>query len=317
MSSVSVVVPAHNEEEGIRTVLLALQRIPVVREIIVVDDGSTDATAVSAEAMGARVLRHPCRAGYGRSLKDGIAAATSDVIAIVDADGTYPVDVLPDLLARMEEGYDMVVGARTGPVYRGGVVKASSRAVFRLLSEFVAGRRIPDINSGMRLFRRRDVLPLLPHLCEGFSFTTTLTLIMMLTHKFIAYVPMPYAERRGRSKVRIVKDSLQTLQYLVEVITVYNPLKLFLLLTLGLLTLSAGLLGIGLLQDSALILLSSLLTFLSSVLVFAVGLLAHLRSRQRTKQEWKLSCRGSMDAPSSVSGEPTVHEQVVHRVHGR
>lgn len=250
-------------------------------EVIVVDDGSSDATAQRAEALGARVLRHPCRMGYGRSLKDGIASARHDVVIIMDGDGSYPVERIPDLLREMERGFDVVVGARSGAVYRGSFLKIFARLCFRWLAEFVAGRRIPDINSGLRAFRRRDIVPLFPHLCEGFSFTTTHTLIAILTCQLVAYVPISYAERRGSSKVRIVHDSLQTLQYLVEVISVFNPLKAFLLLVFGLLGIAVVALVAGWYVSSPLLILSSFLSLLFAVLVFSLGLLAHLLRMRR------------------------------------
>jgi glycosyltransferase involved in cell wall biosynthesis len=145
-------------------------------EIVVVDDGSQDETGEEAVRTGARVVRHPHNVGYGRSLKDGIQAAIYDTIVICDADGTYPAAAIPELVRLYQVGFDMVVGERHGPHHRQSVMKSSLRVLLRFLVEWTAGRRIPDINSGMRVFSRAAAIKYFPHLCETFSFTTSMTL---------------------------------------------------------------------------------------------------------------------------------------------
>src|SRR5262249_6848680 len=140
-------------------------------EIIVVDDGSTDGTGRIAAEAGAKVVRHPENIGYGRSLKDGIAAAQHDIIAIIDADGTYLPSDIPRLMTELERGLDMVVGARSGGHYRESWLKAPLRRVLTRLVEFTVGRGVPDVNSGLRVFRRSTILPYFPQLCNTFSFT--------------------------------------------------------------------------------------------------------------------------------------------------
>jgi glycosyltransferase involved in cell wall biosynthesis len=231
---ISVVIPALNEQAAIGTTVSEASRVLteaglVPHEIIVVDDGSSDGTGRAAEAAGARVVRHPHNVGYGRSLKKGITIARYDVVAICDADGTYPVDAIPELVRLHHEGFDMVVGQRHGPHYRESVLKVPLRAVLRFLVEWTAGRRIPDINSGLRVFSRAVVMDYFPHLCDTFSFTTSMTLAYMMSNRFVTYHKIDYFERNGRSKVRLFRDSLRTLQYIVEAIVYYNPLKIFLL----------------------------------------------------------------------------------------
>jgi polyisoprenyl-phosphate glycosyltransferase len=231
---ISVVVPALNEEgaigpsvTNISQVLAAAGLVPF--EIVVVDDGSNDETGKEAAEAGARVVRHPHNVGYGRSLKDGIEAATHDMIVICDADGTYPAAAIPELVKLYQGGFDMVVGERHGPHHRESAIKLSLRVVLRLLVEWTAGRRIPDINSGLRVFSRATAIRYFPHLCETFSFTTSMTLAYMMTSRFVTYYRIDYFERVGRSKVRLFKDSLRTIQYVVEAIVYFNPLKIFLL----------------------------------------------------------------------------------------
>lgn len=289
MSSVSVILPAYNEEKGIAVVLERLHKLSLEKEIIVVDDGSTDATAEVAQRGGARVIRHPTNGGYGLSLKSGIRAAKHDLIAIADADGTYPVEQLSALVAKVEEGFDMAVGARHGKEYRGTFLKMPARLLFKILVEFSTGRHIPDINSGLRAFRKRDALPLLPLLCDAFSFTTTLTLAYCFLHRFIAYVPITYEKRIGTAKVRIVRDSLRTLQYILESIAYFNPFKLFLLLSFFIFFLSAASAVIAWWLWLSFPLLLAALFLLGSFLLFALGILADtlrltaaLRDNERT-----------------------------------
>ena len=229
-SGVTLVIPARDEERGLAVTLAAARamepRLGRPLEIVVVDDGSHDATQRVAADAGARVCAHPESAGYGRALKTGIAAASHDLIAIIDADGTYPVEELPALLA-LAERFAMVVGARTGPHFR-RVRLSPTQATFLLLTNFVTGRWLPDPNSGFRVFRRADVLPLLHLLPNGFSFTTTLSLVLTLNGAFVHFHPVTYRARIGSSKVRFVLDALRAGQGMLEVILRYNPLKAFL-----------------------------------------------------------------------------------------
>lgn len=279
MSSYSVVIPALNEEGSIAAVIDRLQALSPRPEIIVVDDGSTDKTGEIAKSKGAIVIRHPSPGGYGRSLKDGLRAATNELTAITDADGTYPIERIPELIASLEDGYDMAVGARHGKHYRGAFLKMPARIVFKWLVEFTTGRRVPDINSGLRSFRKSDVLKYQDDLCNGFSFTTTITLIYLLTGKFVRYVPIDYGARSGRSKVKIIQDSLRTLQYITEVIVTYNPLKLFVLMSgfLGFF-MALCLIEFFILLDPFFLLLASFF-LIGAVLTFGMGLLAHIRAK--------------------------------------
>ena len=157
MNGVSVVIPAFNEESSIQWVVTELRDLllehKIISEIIVVDDGSNDATAQRANAAHARVLQHRSNRGYGASLKTGIAAATYDVIAITDADGTYPARYFPQLLAELESA-DMVVGARIGNDVHIPLVRRPAKWVLKRLANYVSNSRIPDLNSGLRVFRR-------------------------------------------------------------------------------------------------------------------------------------------------------------------
>lgn len=276
---ITVVIPAYNEagaiEETVSNANSTLGEIKKFKgfEVLVIDDGSDDNTAELAAKSGATVVRHPQNKGYGQALKSGIQAAKNDIIAIVDSDGTYPLDKIPTLVEPLFEGFDMVVGRRTGKEYKGSLLKSPLRLILKLLVEFTAGAKIPDINSGLRVFRKSEVLGVLPHLCNTFSFTTSLTLSYMMSGKFTKYVEIDYHKRIGVSKVRLFKDSLATLQYITQCILIYNPIKLFLVLSVAtwFFGFFVGIL-VGMFDARVGILICALGTF-SGILIFAIGLL--------------------------------------------
>jgi glycosyltransferase involved in cell wall biosynthesis len=229
-SGVSAVVPAYQEEGAIGNVVReirgVLERAGVPFEVLVVDDGSTDATAERAREAGAEVVRHDANRGYGAALKTGIRRARHETVAILDADGTYPLEALPALLAHAGEA-DMVVGARTGGRVAMPQARRFPKWVLRRLANYLAGRRIPDLNSGLRVFRRSAVLDFFHILPSGFSFTTTITLALLSDDYEVRYVPIDYNPRVGRSKISPVRDTTGFLFLIVRTIMYFNPLKVF------------------------------------------------------------------------------------------
>jgi glycosyltransferase involved in cell wall biosynthesis len=232
---ISVIVPVYNEENGVVASIEAIARELngfVDYEIIAVNDGSTDKSLERISSItlsNFKVINHMENLGYGKSLYDGIVSAKYNCIAIIDADGSYPAKDIKTLYQYYPE-YDMVVGARSGHEYKKGIFKKPARRLFKFLAEYTTGRNIPDINSGLRIFRKDVVLAHKDSLCTGFSFTTTITLIFMLNHLYVKYVPIEYLKRKGKSKVNHFKDTLRAGQVIVEAILYYNPIKLFLLL---------------------------------------------------------------------------------------
>lgn len=240
---ISVVIPAYNEAGAIGAVVRRIRDVLAGKyafEILVVNDGSTDRTLEEAAAAGARVITNPINMGYGFSLKRGFREAVNECVVITDADGTYPAEKILDLVRAFEKGFDMAVGKREGREYWSSIPKGIARVCFKWMSEYVVGKKIPDINSGFRAIRRSLILPLLPDLSNSFSFSTSSTLVFMLKQYFVAYVPVAYGKRIGKSKVRYVRDSLIATQIMVEIIARYNPIKLFLFF--GLLPLAAAIL---------------------------------------------------------------------------
>ncbi len=278
---VSIILPAHNEAQAIARTVEELRHVlersaMTGWEIIVLDDGSTDDTAQIAEQSGARVVRHLQRLGYGKSLKDGIDAAKHDAIAIVDADGTYPADRLPELLAKFHEGYHMVVGQRTGLHVRDSTLKSPLRWILKWLVEFTTGSKIPDVNSGFRVFDRREAKNYFSRLCDTFSFTTSLTLAYMMNRRYVAYVPIEYQARVGKSKVMLFRDSLRTLQYIVQAVLYYNPIKIFIVMAGIAIAFSCVSFAMALMFGLYSTFLLGVGGILVAIMIFALGLLADL-----------------------------------------
>ncbi len=277
--AVSVVIPAFNEAEHvgaeIDAVTAALEGTGWRFEVIVVDDGSGDATAQRAADAGARVLRHRHNQGYGAALKRGIEAAEHDWILITDADGTYPAEEIPGLLARADRA-EMVVGARTGDAVSVPLARRPAKWFLRRLASYLAGRKLPDLNSGLRLMRRDLVLRYEHLLPPGFSFTTTITLAAACNGHEVEYVPINYRRRLGESKIRPWHAYDFTL-LILRTIVFFNPLKVF--IPLG------GLLALGGLAKFVYDLTrnnlseSAVLAFLGALIIWAVGLLADQNAR--------------------------------------
>jgi glycosyltransferase involved in cell wall biosynthesis len=235
LPAVSVIVPCYNEERAAAQTLEQLEcaLATVGRyELIFVDDGSTDGTAARLQEARAgrssvRVIRHARNRGYGAALKTGLRAARSELVAITDADGTYPNDRLPDLI-RAAAASDMVVGARTGKNVSYPFIRRVPKAFLRAYASWIAGQPIPDINSGLRVFRRELALKFLGILPDGFSFTTTITVAMLTNSYAVEYVPIDYAERIGRSKIRPIRDTLNFFHLIARTGIYFAPLRVFL-----------------------------------------------------------------------------------------
>src|SRR5690606_3112572 len=224
----SVILPAKNEAEGLRRTLPALARVLPEAEVIVVDDGSTDDTAAVAREFGARVLGSPYSMGNGAARKRGARAATGEILVFMDADGQHDPAHIPALLARLEEGYDMVVAARDASG-QASVGRGLANAFYNRLASWMTGHRIEDLTSGFRVARAdrfREFLHLLPN---GFSYPTTSTMAFFRSAYPVAYVPVRVDRRVGTaSHIRPLRDGLRFLLIIFRIATLYSPLKLFL-----------------------------------------------------------------------------------------
>jgi glycosyltransferase involved in cell wall biosynthesis len=223
---ISVILPAKNEAEGLRRTLPELRGCFPDAEVIVVDDGSTDATATIAAAHGATVLSSPYPMGNGAAIKRGARAATGDVLIFMDADGQHDPRLAQRLLDKLAEGYDMVVGARNASG-QASVGRGAANAFYNRLASWMTGHRVADLTSGFRAARAdrfREFLHLLPN---GFSYPTTSTMAFFRSAYPVAYVPIPVAARIGRSHIRPLRDGLRFLLIIFRIATLYSPLKLF------------------------------------------------------------------------------------------
>lgn len=248
---ISFVVPVYNEEGAVRQTLerldATLRQIGLPYEIIVVDDGSRDASAsIAASVQGVQVVRHLTNCGYGAALKTGIRHASREWVGIVDADGTYPIERLPDLVAKMREGFDMVVAKRENVLELDGVAKRIFRKTFIRLINALLNRKVDDPNSGFRMFKRDLALYFMPFLCDKFSFTTSISIFFFGDGLFVTYLPIEYSERTGRSKVSHLRDTLRTGQLVMQGVMHSNPVKFAMIMALAVVV--AGALPAGLLM---------------------------------------------------------------------
>lgn len=195
-------------------------------EILVVDDGSTDASAGEALAAGARVVRHRSNRGYGASLKTGIVAAAHSINVIIDADGTYPACNIPELVKLLDRA-DMAVGARTGANVNIPLVRRPAKWLLNRLANYISSSKIPDLNSGLRAFRREVASQYFGILPNQFSFTTTITLAMHCDKYAVAYLPINYLPRTGKSKI-VPWDAASFLVLILRTAMLFRPLRIFL-----------------------------------------------------------------------------------------
>jgi glycosyltransferase involved in cell wall biosynthesis len=278
---VTIVVPAYNEEAGIGPLLRDIQAVMdhtnIPYQLLVVDDGSTDGTAAAALApgVGAEVVQHPENRGYGASLKTGIRRARHDLIVITDADGTYPSARIPDLVTDMAY-YDMVVGARVGNQVEIPLARRPAKWAINQLANWMAGTRIPDLNSGLRAFRKEMAQQFLRILPDGFSFTTTITLATLERGYKVKYVPIDYHRRAGRSKIRPIYDTLNFIQLIIRTTMYFAPLRIFLPVALLLLLVALGIMVYSKIVLGQLMDVTVVVTFLASLQIAMAGLLADL-----------------------------------------
>ncbi len=283
---VSIVIPAYNEQDGIDIVMKQLADIRGDKgrpfEIVVVDDGSQDQTAVVAEKYeGVRVLRHTRNRGYGAALKTGVRHSRYDLIVITDADGTYPNERIPELVETIHErNLDMVVAARVGENVSIPFLRRPAKWILGRLATFVADAPIPDLNSGLRIFRRSAIMTFFGMLPDGFSFTTTITLAMLTNGYLVDYLPIDYHERVGSSKIRPIRDTFNFLQLVLRIALYFAPLKIFLplsgvIMLVGLAWAATSAIVLGRLADA-----STAVIMMSAVQIGVLGLLAELMNRR-------------------------------------
>lgn len=226
-TALSIILPAKNEVGAVGDTVRRIRLAFPDAEVLVVNDGSTDDTAGVAEAAGARVITHPYSMGNGAAIKTGARHATGEVLVFMDADGQHDPADIPRLLARLNDGLDMVVGARQSGS-QASVGRGLANRFYNALASWMTGQKIEDLTSGFRAVRAnkfREFLYLLPN---GFSYPTTCTMAFFRAGYGVAYVPIMAAQRIGKSHIRLIKDGIRFLLIIFKIGTLYSPLKLFL-----------------------------------------------------------------------------------------
>jgi len=277
--SVSIIIPVYNEGKTVGSVLNELkqclkERVPDY-EIIVVDDGSVDHTRQILEQITEiEVVTHLENRGYGAAIKSGVRQAKGEYILIIDADGTYPITAIPELISLTD--YDMVVGARTKPTAQIPLIRKPAKWLLNQLANYLTGIKIPDLNSGLRLIKK-DTLNKFAHLLpDGFSLTTTITLALLTNGSPVKYLAIDYYRREGKSKFRPIKDSLNYFQLIIRTILYFEPLKIFLPAGLALFLLSLAVLIYSYFFTPKVMDITTIILFISAIQILAIGMLADL-----------------------------------------
>lgn len=268
----SIILPAKNEAAAIGATVSGIRQHYPDAEVIVVNDGSTDNTAEVAEAAGARVVHHPYSKGNGAAIKSGARAASGEIIVFMDADGQHDPADIPRLLAVIEQGHDMVVGARQKGS-QASLGRGFANGLYNRLASWMTGHKVEDLTSGFRAVRAgkfREFLYLLPN---GFSYPTTSTMAFFRAGYSVAYVPIHAAKRIGKSHIRLLHDGSRFLLIIFKIGTLYSPLKIFAPVALAKFMLASGWYGYTLSTEGRFTNMSALL-YSGAVMVFLMGLIA-------------------------------------------
>lgn len=278
----SIIIPIYNEEFSIIDVIVQIINIMnnsgITYELIVVDDGSNDNTnkVLSESNLMFRLIKHESNKGYGAALKTGIKHSTYEYIAIIDADGTYPSVKIPEMLKYMEEHKcDMVVGARVGKKVRIPITRVPAKWFVNKIANYLSGTRIPDLNSGLRIIKKDLVNKYMQILPNGFSFTTTITLALLTNYYVVGYIPIDYYKREGKSKFRPIADTLNFITLIIKTVMYFNPLKVFVPMSLLLFITSFILLLYRVIYGKGFGVVCVIL-FISAIQVLTTGMIADL-----------------------------------------
>ncbi len=223
----TIVIPAYNEEASIAKVVTRTRSTKPGVDVVVVDDGSTDRTALEAAAAGARVVRHPYNKGNGAAVKSGIRAAKGEVVLLLDADGQHSPEDIDRLLEHIGP-YDLVVGARDFSS-QAGAHRGFANWAYSTLAGYLVEMKIPDLTSGFRCFKRDKVMEFIHLLPNGYSYPTTTTMSFIKSGYNVKFVPIKVHRRQkgSKSKIRIWRDGIKFVNIILKMITLFNPIKIF------------------------------------------------------------------------------------------
>ncbi len=282
---ITMLIPAYNEAEAISHVIDGIRSAmePTRRsyEILIVDDCSTDETSAVAREKGVRVFRHIFNQGSGASRRTGIREARGDIIVMLDGDGTYEPTTIPELLRWMPE-YDQVNGARTSEQGTMPLLRRPAKWFIRRLAIYLSGQHIPDLNTGLKAFKRSVMMRYLWLLPDGFSCVTTMTLAFLTNGHPVKYVSTPYYKRIGRSKFHPIKDTIRYVNTVVRMCAYFRPLRVFGPMASLLILLAAGRAVYGLLsKTNEPVTGSTIVLFCTGIVIGAIGILLDVIVSQR------------------------------------
>ncbi|KJV41250.1 glycosyltransferase family 2 protein [Acinetobacter brisouii] len=269
---ISVVLPAKNEAGAIGQTIEQILALDIVTEVIVVNDGSTDQTKMLAEQAGARVISHPYSKGNGAAIKTGTRHAQGEVIIFMDADGQHDPNNIPQFIEKIEQGYDLVVGARQKGS-QASLGRSFANAFYNKLATYMTEHQVEDLTSGFRAVRAdkfREFLYLLPN---GFSYPTTSTMAFFRAGYSVTYIPIHAAKRIGQSHIRLLRDGTRFVLIIFKIATLYSPLKMFLPIAILLFMLATSWYGYTLYEYNRFTNMSALL-YTGGIMVFLMGLIS-------------------------------------------
>ncbi|OAL77849.1 glycosyl transferase [Acinetobacter sp. SFB] len=269
---ISIVLPAKNESGAIGQTLAQIQQLQLFHEIIVVNDGSTDNTKQVAEEAGAKVVTHSYSKGNGAAIKTGARSATGDIIIFMDADGQHDPQDISKLLEKINQGYDLVVGARQKGS-QASIGRGIANTLYNNLATYMTEQKVEDLTSGFRAVRAdkfREFLYLLPN---GFSYPTTSTMAFFRAGYSVTYVPIHAAKRIGESHIHPLKDGVRFFLIIFKIATLFSPLKMFLPIAVLLFMMATGWYGYTLWDAGRFTNMSALL-YTGSIMIFLMGLIS-------------------------------------------
>lgn len=236
MANIGIIVPCYNEEKSIANTLSQIKSVAKGlgqnTDIVAIDDGSIDRTReILSDIKDIRTIKNKTNLGYGASLKIAIRNSKSDYILIIDGDGTYPVDQIPKIVSKIKDN-DMVIGARTGKNVRVPFFRKPAKWFLKHFAQYLTKTEIPDLNSGLRIFRKEIALKYINLFPDGFSFTTTLTMICLTNGYKVEYVPINYYERKGKSSINPIKDFIGFTNLIFRLTIFFKPLNIFIPISL-------------------------------------------------------------------------------------
>lgn len=314
--SLSIVLPAKNEAVGLHGLLTEIRQLHPEAELIVVDDGSDDETPDIARSVpGVTCISHPVSIGNGGAVKTGARNANGDIVVFMDADGQHNPADITRLLEKFSQGFDLVVGARTGDESQASVWRGMANRFYNRLASFMTGFNILDLTSGFRAFRRVKLLPILYLLPNRFSYPTTSTMAFFRSGHFIAYVPIFARQREGKSHVNIIRDGFRFIIIILKIGALFSPMRLFLPVSIVLFGLATSYYCVTYFMQGRftnmgmLLYMSSLSTFLFGIVSEQISAL-HYRETSSGLATRRASDSAARDSASAINADDAINDGV-------